>query len=220
MTLLVTAGNTTKAMRTKLTGRLLAQAQLAAVAIGLMTGGSLEDCSAALEKLVRIPGRNHRLPSLGGPAVFLDAASNAVRLRSTLKALRGEISGKITAVLMLPVGATPEVRAMLARMAEKYAQKVIFTSFPGHRRSFLSKVHDALDGVQHPERMHWIPGNDQAVENAIKYSKDQDGVVIFCPQENRDYVTHREILEQLARLVADQRDAAMIYPHPSLAAVI
>jgi UDP-N-acetylmuramoyl-L-alanyl-D-glutamate--2,6-diaminopimelate ligase len=220
MTLLVTAGNTTKAMRTKLTGRLLAQSQLAATAIGLMVGGSLEDCSAALEKLSRIPGRNHRLPSLSGPAVFLDAAGNAVRLRCTLKAIRGEIDGKLTAVVMLPVGAAPEERAMLARMAEKYAQKVIFTSFPGHRRSFLAKVHDALDGVQHPERLHWIAGIDQAISHAIRYSKDQDGVIVYCPQENRDFLTHRELLERLAGLVAEQQDLPQVFPHPNLSAAV
>ncbi len=217
MTLLVTAGDTTAAVNTKLTGKLLARAQLAAVAVGVLTGGKLETCVDGLQRLQRIPGRMHRIAACAGPTVFLDSANTAPRLKSAISALRGEITGKVTTVLVLSPDLSETDRANLARAAEQNSQRVILTTTSKHRKRFMAMVHDALDGVERPERMQWIAGQDTALETALNKAANHDAIVIVCPQGSLSAEQHRELLEGLAARVKHLERPATL-PHPSLLA--
>jgi UDP-N-acetylmuramyl tripeptide synthase len=205
MTLLVTAGKTTAAMRTKLTGKLLAGAQLAGVTVGLLVGGKLESSVGALERLQSIPGRMQRLTRFSGPAIFLDAASDAARLTATCKAVRGELTGPLTCLIMLPREGTAADRAALARSAELSCRtqgRVIVTALPDGRSSFLRDVHDALDGFENPVRHLWIPDWKKGIRNALDITPSHGGVLICCPRESTDGLRHRALCEQIALEVA------------------
>ncbi len=217
MTLLVTAGDTTTALQTKLTGRLLAQAQLAAVATGLLLGSDLPTAMRGLQKLTRIPGRNHRLPAVMGPAVFLDVASDHAQLTASLKAIRGECRGMIHTIVMLSGDASSEQRALVGTALERHSKRMTLTAMPKSRNQYLHDVHDVLDGMEHPERAALVANWRQAVRMALSKASERDVILVVCPQGECAAEEHRELLEAIAGCV-QEASAPRILSHPSLLA--
>lgn len=219
-TLLVTAGDCTAVMETPLTGPAMAANQLAAIAVGLLSELELPAAIAALGKLRTLPGRMERLSRLVGAKVVLDAGGSVNRVAESLRTLRRErCGGKLWCVLTTPDDPDPAKAANLGRVAERYADRVIYTSAANaNKASFLQACHDLLDGVHDPARPRLIADRDQALDWVTRQAGSEDTILVSGGYAADEAWTRRRRIEhdrEALTALLDARDAAS-EPEPQI----
>jgi UDP-N-acetylmuramoyl-L-alanyl-D-glutamate--2,6-diaminopimelate ligase len=178
-TLMVTTGDVTATMETGLTGPLMANNQLAAIAVGMLMQSPLHESIAALAKVRHIPGRLQRIGGWPTPAVMLDSCGSPQRLRGLLRGLRRERgAGRLWVVAAVGEGADSVDLAATGAVAEKYADRTIVTSASPTKAGFLSAAHDWLDGVKQPGKPRLIANRAAAIAWAIEQAGPADTIVV------------------------------------------
>jgi UDP-N-acetylmuramoyl-L-alanyl-D-glutamate--2,6-diaminopimelate ligase len=177
-TFLLTAGNQSAVVRTRIIGDGHLQNCLIAAAIGLAYGIELTTVVRGLESVERIPGRMDRI-ECGQPfGVFVDAASTPEALAETLRSLRQVTEGRLLCVL----GADPDgqrlQRPEFGRVAECGADVVVLTSAEPGCQAHEPIIAGVLGGCQRPAGVKIRPSRDEAVAFALAAAKPGDTVLI------------------------------------------
>jgi UDP-N-acetylmuramoyl-L-alanyl-D-glutamate--2,6-diaminopimelate ligase len=94
-TFLISFGNASVAVRSRILGAHHVENCLAAATIGLASGMSLATIARGLEAVSRIPGRMERVECGQGYAVWIDSADTPERLRASLQAVRAVVQGNV-----------------------------------------------------------------------------------------------------------------------------
>jgi UDP-N-acetylmuramoyl-L-alanyl-D-glutamate--2,6-diaminopimelate ligase len=177
-TFVLTAGNETIPVCTRMIGDEHVSNCLAAAAVGLVFGLDLETVARRLEAVQRVPGRLERLECGQSFGVFVDAARTPDALASVLKTLRQVTSGRLICVFSAEGECSRETRPILGRAAERGANLSIITSDNPRHEEPLEIAHDILDGCQHPERPRLMPDRERAIEWALGQARPGDTVLI------------------------------------------
>ncbi|WP_153556141.1 Mur ligase family protein [Roseimaritima sediminicola] len=206
-TLLITAGDTTAAMETQLTGPAMASNQLAAVAVGMLAELDLPRAIEAVVSVKQIPGRMDRITGYDTAAVVLDSADTPGRLSETLRTLRRERQGgRLWCVVAADERAEDVQHANLGAAAERFADRAIYTSGAGGKEAFLATSHAMLDGVRRPAEPRLIADRQRAIEWAVAHAAPEDTILIAGGYASDSPHAHRSTIEADRRLVEEAQE--------------
>jgi UDP-N-acetylmuramoyl-L-alanyl-D-glutamate--2,6-diaminopimelate ligase len=177
-TFLLTAGNQSAVVRTRIIGDGHLQNCLVAAAIGLAYGIELTTVVRGLESVERIPGRMDRI-ECGQPfGVFVDAATTPEALALALRSLRQVTEGRLLCVLGADGEGHHSQRPEFGRVAECGADAFVLTSAEPYTQTPESVLAGVLGGCQRPWNVKIRPSRDEAVALALAAAKPGDTVLI------------------------------------------
>lgn len=177
-TFLLSAGNETVPVRTRMIGDHHVANCLAAATVGLTLGIDVTTIARGLEAVERVPGRLERLECGQNFGVFVDSARTPEQLACTLRTLRKNTTGRLICVFGAPGGRNRSSRAHLGRVAERSCDLPIITSHDPRHEEPLRIAHDILDGFHRPAKGHVLPGRAEAIRFALLTAQPGDCVVI------------------------------------------
>ncbi len=175
---LLTAGNETAAVRSRMIGNQHVYNCLAAAAVGMVAGLDLQTVVRGLEAVERVPGRLEPVDAGQPFQVYVDYARSSDALALCLSTVRKLTTGQVICVYGAPGKAAPHCRPQMGRVAERFADVNIITSNdPGWERP-LDVANDTLDGYRRPAKAQIAPDRTRAIELAISLAQPGDAVVI------------------------------------------
>lgn len=201
-TFLLTAGNETVPVRTRMIGDFHVANCLAAAAVGLTLGIDAPTIARGLEAVERVPGRLERLECGQRFGVFVDSARTPEELACTLRTLRRNTAGRLICVFGAPGGRTKKTRSELGRVAEKSCDLPIITSIDPRHEEPLQIAHDILDGFQRPAKGHVLPGRIEAIRFALQTAQPGDCVVITGLGDREEQIVGKRRIMHDDRAVA------------------
>jgi UDP-N-acetylmuramoyl-L-alanyl-D-glutamate--2,6-diaminopimelate ligase len=177
-TFLLSAGDETAPVRTRMIGDHHVSNCLAAACVGLAAGFDLATIVRGLEAVERVPGRLERL-ECGQPfGVFVDAAQTPETLTLAIKTMRQVTRGRTIVVFGPREGTDAARRAMLGRVLERGAHLPIITSDEPQQAESLEVAHQVLDGFNRPGKAHVVPNRVAAIRFALSQAQPGDCVLI------------------------------------------
>jgi len=177
-TILLSAGNETAAVQTRMFGDHHVYNCLAAAAVGLVLGLDLTTVARGLESLDRVPGRLEPI-ACGQPfGVYVDYARTPDTLAVSLRTLRQVTSGRVICVFGADADGDPSQRPLLGRVVERSADLGIITGDNPRWDPPLEIAHDIIDGYRRPAKAHVLPDRSEAIRWALGEAKPDDAVLI------------------------------------------
>jgi len=177
-TFLLTAGNQSVPVRTRMIGDSHLANCLAAAAFGLVAGIDLMTVARGLEAVDRVPARLDRVECGQDFGVFVDCADTPDRLAVSLNTLRKVTPGRVLCVYSASSRRSAGERPMLGRVVERAADVGIITAARQHIEPTHDVTHDILDGYERPARAHAIPSRQQAIRWALDHARPGDSLLI------------------------------------------
>ncbi len=228
-TMLLSAGNETAAVQTRMFGDHFATDCLMAAAAGLLAGLELTTVARGLEALDGVPGRLEPI-ACGQPfGVYVDAGNSPDALAATLRSLRKVTQGRLICVFGADSDRDPGLRPLLGRVVERGADLGVITNDNPRWEKPLEIAHDIIDGYRQPAKAHILPDRAKAIRWALTQARGGDAVLIAgrgdrLQQEIRNQqcsLDDREVARQClygTEPDADDADArAYVIPFPSRA---
>jgi UDP-N-acetylmuramoyl-L-alanyl-D-glutamate--2,6-diaminopimelate ligase len=177
-TFVITAGEDSAPVRTRMIGDHHVSNCLAAAAVGLCLGIDLATIVRGLEAVERVPGRMERLECGQAFGVYVDAARTPETLSRSIATLRQVTRGRVLVVFGAPENADAARRAMLGRVLERGCHQPILTSDRPQQVDPLAGIHELLDGFERPHKAHNIPDRSAAIHFALSQAQPGDAVLI------------------------------------------
>ena len=216
-TFLLSAGQESMPVTTRIIGRQHIYNCLGAAAVGLVLGYDLPTIVRGLESVEAIPGRMECVGVTQPFAVFVDRAQTADALAGTLRALRAATPGRLICVYGPAAGDDPAERPLLGRAAERLADISIITRNDPRNEDPLQIAHDVLDGYDRPAQAHVIPDRARAIAWALVSAKQGDTVLIAGRGDEKQEIVDGRRLEFDDRAVV-RALLAELHNQPSIAA--
>lgn len=153
-------------------------------------GGIFKDLPLILSALKKVKAPPGRMDTLGlkltsnsdekepNPLVIVDYAHTPDALEKAILALREHCTGLITCVFGCGGDRDAGKRPLMARVAEKLANKVIVTSDNPRMESIEQINQDIFSGFSKPEKVQSYESRAQAIDMAIKNARCGDAVLI------------------------------------------
>ena len=185
---LLSAGQETIPVRTRLIGNQHIYNCLEAAALGLVLGIDMDTIVRGIESVDLIPGRMERIDCGQDFAVYVDAAQNADSLAGALRTLRTVTEGRLICVYGSPGERERSERPLLGRTVERMADIGIVTSNNPGGEEPLQIAHDILDGMDRPAQAHLIPDRARAIGWSLWEARAGDTVLIAGRGQEK---THR-----------------------------
>ncbi|MFQ5609461.1 MAG: Mur ligase family protein, partial [Woeseiaceae bacterium] len=138
----------------------------------------LADACAALEAVNAPPGRMQRVDAPAGPTVFIDYAHTPNALEVALRALRLHTQGRLHVVFGCGGDRDTGKRPLMARIAERLADRVVITSDNPRFESPARIIDDIVDGLARPHAATVIEDRAAAIAWAIANAAGEDEVLI------------------------------------------
>jgi len=199
-TFLLHAGRESTPVRTAIIGDHHVTNCLQAAAAGLLLGIDLPTIVRGLESVTSVPGRLERIEKGQHFGVFCDYAATPDSLARSLKTLGQTTRGRVLCVFGAPGDIEPEMRPLLGRVAERYADYAVITDdFSGHCDP-AEIAHDIIDGYDRAALAHMLPSRDEAIRYVLSMAKPGDSVLISSARD-------RSTLAAQGVLQADQEIA-------------
>ena len=183
----------TKKLHIPLVGKHNVYNAVAAIAVGVSMGATLEVSHAGLNKFTGVPGRLQRVPHSKGLNVFVDYAHTDDALKTVLSALHevrktAGLTSKIIAVFGCGGDRDKGKRPLMAKAAIAGADQVVITSDNPRTESPGSIIDDILSGVMQTEMSHIVVEIDRkiAIRKAIEMAQPGD-VVLIAGKGHEDY---------------------------------
>jgi UDP-N-acetylmuramoyl-L-alanyl-D-glutamate--2,6-diaminopimelate ligase len=177
-TFLLSAGNDTVPVRTRMIGDHHISNCLVAAAVGLVYGIDLADIARGIERVEQVPGRMERI-ECGQPfGVFVDYAHTPDALELSLSTLREVTEGRLICAFGAGGGRDREKRPQMGRIVESAADEAIVTDDnPRHEDS--NRIHrDIVRGFKWPSAARIIPDRAEAIAYALSQAEAGDCVLI------------------------------------------
>lgn len=177
-TILLTAGNETVAVQTRMFGDHHAHNCLAAAAVGLVLGLDLTTVARGLESVDCIPGCLEPIVCGQPFGVYVDSARTPDTLAVSLRTLRQVTSGRVICVFGADADRDPGERPLLGRVVERSADLGIITCDNPRWEPPLEIAHDIIDGYRRPARAHVLPNRAEAIRWALGQAEPGDAILI------------------------------------------
>ena len=177
-TFLLTAGDETVPVCTKMIGTHHVYNCLSAAAIGLVYGIDLTTIARGLEAVQYIPGRLQRI-ECGQPfGVFVDFAHTPDALAGCLQSLREVIDGRLICVFGAGGDRDREKRPLMGKAVESAAHLAVITNDNPRTEDPLAIIGDILEGFQRPRRAKVVLDRAEAIAHALSLAEPGDCVLI------------------------------------------
>ena len=176
---LITAGESTAAVRTRMLGDHHVTNCLMATAVGLANGIDLTTIARGLESLEGLSGRMERIDVGQEFNVFLDAARTPHAIAATLRTLKELTEGNLHCVFSAHAEQDKTERHQLASIVEKLADSALLTVCDSEDEPATWIAADVLDGFDSTDNVKVILKRNQAIQHAINTAKPNDTVVIL-----------------------------------------
>ncbi|MBN2218247.1 MAG: UDP-N-acetylmuramoyl-L-alanyl-D-glutamate--2,6-diaminopimelate ligase [Pirellulales bacterium] len=177
-TFLLTAGNDTIPVRTRMIGLHHVYNCLEAAAIGLAQGLDLPSVVRGLEAVDYIPGRLQRI-ECGQPfGVFVDYAHTPDALSGCLRALRSVVGGRLICVFGAGGDRDREKRPLMGRAVEENSDLAILTNDNPRNEPPAAILGDLLSGFARPSAVQVIADRREAIHFALDSARPGDCVLI------------------------------------------
>ena len=175
---MITAGGVSVPVRTDVIGDQHIYNCLAATAVGLSLGISLQTIAKGLESTGSIPGRMERV-ECGQPfGVWVDSTNSPSQLANALRAMKQVTKGKIWCICSTDPQQSEHQRRLLGEVAEKAANTSVITRTSADPMVDYEPIHQVLDGFRDPESAQIIPNRFKAIEWVLSQAKAGDAVLI------------------------------------------
>lgn len=179
-------------LNSPLIGRFNAENLLGALAVLLVSDVGFDEAVSSLCKVAPVSGRMQKVGGRGEPAVIVDYAHTPDALEKVLLALR-EVSvekdmrggGKLVCVFGCGGDRDRGKRAMMGRVAEKFADYCIVTS-DNPRHEDPEQIIAEVAGGMNAGRHEIIVDRKAAIERAIKLAELND-IVLIAGKGHEDY---------------------------------
>lgn len=208
-TFLLTAGNDTVAVRTRIIGDHHVSNCLMAAAVGLVSGIELAEISRGLERVEKIPGRMERIECGQSFGVFVDYARTPDALAAVLDTLREVTSGRLICVFGAEGEEDRSPRPLMAGEVERRADLAVLTQTNPRCEPPNRILRDVLRGFERPAMVEVIPDRTDAIAWALSQAEAGDCVLIA----GRGHEEHQLVGNR--RLAIDDRYLARkwLYEH-------
>ena len=203
-TFLLTAGDETAAIQTRMIGDHHVYNCLSAAAVGLLMGLELTTIARGLEAVDSIPGRLEPVVCGQPFGVYVDAARSPDALAVTLRTLRQVTTGRVICVYGADADSDPAHRPLLGRVVERVAHLGVITNDNPRGQQPLQIAHDILDGYDRPARAHVLPNRAEAIRWALSQARPGDAVLIAGKGERQYQIMRSEKHPFDDRIVARQ----------------
>ncbi|EPE37727.1 UDP-N-acetylmuramoyl-L-alanyl-D-glutamate--2,6-diaminopimelate ligase [Candidatus Photodesmus katoptron] len=170
-----------------LIGRFNAENILLAFSSLLMLGFDKQKLLESAPKLLPIIGRMELFKAKGNPKIIVDYAHTPDGLKQALLALRVHYSGKLWLIFGCSGERDKSKRSMMAKVAEKYADKIILTDDNPRSESPDSIITDILKGLEYPLAVHIEHNRYKAISFALNFASKED--IIFLAGKGHE--THQ-----------------------------
>lgn len=146
-------------------------------------GWTFEQIAEALALVPAVPGRMEvvnvfELADVELPTVVVDYAHSPDGLQQALVSLRELTNGRLTCVFGCGGDRDSSKRAMMGRIAEKYADNIVITNDNPRTESPQKIVQQILNGVQNIDKAIIETDRRKAIFEAIKHAATNDVVLI------------------------------------------
>jgi len=177
-TFLLTAGNDTMPVRTKMIGTHHIYNCLEAAAVGLVYGIDLPTIVRGLESADHVPGRLERI-ECGQPfSVFVDYAHTPDALTGSLRALREVVQGRLICVFGAGGDRDQAKRPLMGRAVENDTDLAIVTTDNPRNEDPLEIIDEMLEGFRDPDCAQVVVDRIEAIHRALAAAEPGDCVLI------------------------------------------
>jgi len=163
---------------------------LAAIAVLLIEGVSLESISKEVTRIKAIAGRMEAFSAkrvATAPTAVVDYAHTPDALEKALQACRQHCCGSLHVVFGCGGDRDKGKRALMAQVAEKYADHVVVTNDNPRSEAPMAIISDILSGLSRQEKSQVIVNREQAVLTTLSNAKQGD-VVLLAGKGHENYI--------------------------------
>ncbi len=165
-------------VKNRLMGQFNQSNLLAVLTVLALWNTSLKDIALACEQLTTVPGRMEALGGSGAPLVVIDYAHTPDALENALKALKPHCRGQLFCLFGCGGARDKVKRPEMARIAERYADKIYVTNDNPRTESPAAIVQDILAGFSKGKVATVIYDRKVAIQTAITTAYSGDVVLI------------------------------------------
>lgn len=131
-----------------------------------------------VNQLTSVAGRMQLIREDDKPLIIVDYAHTPDALEQALMATREHCNGKIVTVFGCGGDRDSAKRPLMARVAEKYSNAVIFTDDNPRTETPETIIDDMRAGLKNPDKVTYVSDRKQAIEQAVASVSSLDVVVI------------------------------------------
>ena len=193
-TFLLTAGNETVPVRTRMIGTHHIHNCLEAAAVGLTYGIDLPTIARGLEAAEHVPGRLERI-ECGQPfGVFVDYAHTPDALSQSLHVLRKATAGRVICVFGAGGDRDREKRPLMARAVEAGAHVAVVTSDNPRSEDPQAIIRQVMTGFSDTSGVQAIADRAEAIRWALAVARPGDCVLLAGKgHENHQIIDDKRI---------------------------
>ncbi|MDH2431628.1 UDP-N-acetylmuramoyl-L-alanyl-D-glutamate--2,6-diaminopimelate ligase [Pokkaliibacter sp. MBI-7] len=163
---------------TPLLGRFNVSNLLAVAAVLYAQGYSVEQISAALAQVQRVPGRMESFRQQGKPLLVVDYAHTPDALVKALSALREHVQGRLWCVFGCGGDRDRGKRPLMAAAVESQADFIILTQDNPRTESSQQIIADTQTGFMTLDHVSIITDREAAIRYAVEHASPDDMVLI------------------------------------------
>ncbi|HEX9017524.1 MAG TPA: UDP-N-acetylmuramoyl-L-alanyl-D-glutamate--2,6-diaminopimelate ligase [Chloroflexota bacterium] len=170
-------------VQSRLSGRFNVYNWLAAAALGLSQGASLDQISRAVASVDAVPGRMQRIDAGQPFAVVVDFAHTPQALEKALTALRQATRGRLVVLFGLAGERDPGNRSEMGRIAARLADFALFTTDDPRFEDPMAIAEQVAEGAREMgwregERYLKIADREEAIRRAFERARAGDTVLL------------------------------------------
>lgn len=153
---------------------------LAALAVGLSQGISLDTMKDALASFSVVPGRMEKIEEGQPFAVIIDYAHTEDALKKVLSTLKGAVQGKLIHVFGATGDRDRTKRPKMGELSHKYADMILVTDDDPYTEERMHIIREVVQGIPRSEGDDFwiIPNRKQAIKTAVYLAEKGDLVLI------------------------------------------
>ncbi len=186
----------------KLIGKFNVYNCLAATAVGLVRGISLEQIASIIAPFKTAPGRLEAVSNPRGCSVFVDYAHTPDALENVLQCLQEVHKGKIITVFGCGGDRDPSKRKEMAKVCQRLSDLSIVTSDNPRSEDPSDIIHEILKGFTDSSKYIVEIDRRQAIEKALSHATANDMVLIAGKGHETYQIFARKTVEFDDRQVA------------------
>ena len=165
--------------------------------VGILLDRSLPEIVEQLSQLTVIPGRGQRLSQWNQPTVILESGGNVDRITQALRTHHSmKAKGKLWCVFAITERFSSQELADGGSTRGDLQDRMVITSTPPAKATFLAKSHEVLDGVKNAA-FRLVADRSRAIDWVLQEASEQDTVVIFTNETKQTAHEQRSDLRRL-----------------------
>lgn len=167
---------------------------LGAVAVGLCSGISLEDCAESMKSFKGILGRLQKVKTPFGAHVFVDFAHKEEALEKTLQALNAIKKKRVITVFGCGGDRDRQKRKKMGAIAEKYSDLTIVTSDNPRSEDPTKIASEILEGFSLENSWIFELDRKKAIEKALDLAEKEDMILIAGKGHEKEQIFAHHVI--------------------------